>query len=454
MPPLVLVVDDEASVRQALTDVLETAGYAVATAADGAEGMEKMAALNPAAVLMDIRMPGLDGIKVLETVREKGQRLPIILITAYGNTETTIKAMKLGAFDYITKPFKLDELLAIVQKAVNTQALVSKMSTEEHGNGQDLTNEIMIGQSPAMQSVYKSIGRIVDSNVTVLIRGESGTGKELVARAIHLNSPRKDRPFIKINCASIPETLLESELLGYEKGAFTGAGTRKPGKFELADRGTIFLDEIGEMSPATQAKLLRVLQEKEFERVGGTETIKVDVRIVAATNKNLEQSIQEGAFREDLFFRLNVVEIWVPPLRERKEDIPHLTEFFVKNSAREFHKKVSGFSPRAMKLLMQYNWPGNIRELRNVCERAVLMSTGPLITIEELPLGIQAQREDINLRTERADMSFKEIIADVEKQVILNVLKEHNWNRSAAAQALKMSRSSLYAKMRELGIIS
>jgi len=453
MPALVLVVDDEASVRQALTDVLETAGYAVATAANGTEGMEKMQTLHPDAVLMDIRMPGPDGIKVLEMMREKEDRPPIILITAYGNTETTIRAMKLGAFDYITKPFKLDELLAIVQKAVNTRALMSKISTEKN-EPEHPEEEIMIGRSPAMQAVYKSIGRIVDSNVTVLIRGESGTGKELVARAIHLNSPRKDGPFIKINCASIPETLLESELLGYEKGAFTGAGTRKPGKFELADHGTIFLDEIGEMSPATQAKLLRVLQEKEFERVGGTETIRVDVRIVAATNKNLEQSIQEGTFREDLFFRLNVVEIWVPPLRERKEDIPDLADFFVKKSAREFHKEVSGFTPQAMKLLMQYNWPGNIRELRNVCERAVLMSTGPLITIDELPLGIQAQREEINLRAERGDMSFKEIIADVEKQVILNVLKEHNWNRSAAAQALKMSRSSLYAKMRELGIIS
>ncbi|MQL51329.1 response regulator [Desulfofundulus thermobenzoicus] len=455
MAKLVLVVDDEASVREALTDVLETAGYRVETAAGGREGLEKIEKLSPDAVLMDIRMPGMDGIQVLEQARQKNQQVPIILITAYGSTETTIRAMKLGAFDYITKPFKLDELLAIVEKAVSTHDLAKKVNAgKPEKDGLELEEEIMIGQSPAIQAVYKAIGRIVDSNVTVLIRGESGTGKELVARAIHLNSPRRDKPFIKINCASIPETLLESELLGYEKGAFTGAGNRKPGKFELAHQGTIFLDEIGEMSPATQAKLLRVLQEKEFERVGGTETIKVDVRILAATNKNLEQSIQEGNFREDLFFRLNVVEIWVPPLRERKEDIPALAEFFLKKSAREFNKNVTGFSPQAMQLLMGYHWPGNIRELKNVCERAVLMAVGPVITTEEIPLSIRASREEISLRPERQDMSFKEIIADVERQVILNVLKEHNWNRSAAAQALKMSRSSLYAKMRELGIIS
>ena len=451
MEELVLVVDDEESVRKSLRDILSSHGYRVDTARHGREALEKIASLDPAAVVMDIRMPDLDGIRVLELVREKGQDVPIILITAYGSTETTIEAMKLGAFDYLLKPLSIAELLETLKKAIE----IRRLTRQAPAAGREVAarEDIMIGLSPVMQRVYKTIGRVANSNATVLIRGETGTGKELVARAIHFNSPRKDRPFVKVNCASIPENLLESEMFGYEKGAFTGAVTSKPGKFELAHRGTIFLDEIAEMSLSLQAKLLRVLQEREFERLGGTETIKVDVRIIAATNKDLEKCIAEGTFREDLYYRLNVVDIYLPPLRERREDIPVLVEHMIRLYNAQYNKQVVGFTEQAMKLLLEYNWPGNVRELKNVCERAVLMSTGPYLTVEDLPFRIQKSSRRLHWLAELSGDSFKEKVAEVEREIILRALEEHNWNRSAAAQALKMNRSSLYMKMKELGII-
>ncbi|MGB9802797.1 sigma-54-dependent transcriptional regulator [Desulfofundulus sp.] len=452
MEDLILVVDDEESVRQTLKDILTDHGYRVEVARDGREGLEKIIDLDPSAVIMDIRMPEVDGIRVLELVRLKGQDTPIILITAYGSTQSTIEAMKLGAFDYLLKPLQINELLETLKKATDIKRLLRKNPPL---TVQDVVEraDVMIGLSPEMQKVYKAIGRVANSNATVLIRGESGTGKELVARAIHYNSIRRDKPFIKINCASIPENLLESEMFGYEKGAFTGAVASKPGKFELAQRGTIFLDEIGEMSLGLQAKLLRVIQEREFERLGGTETIKVDVRIIAATNKDLEKCIAEGTFREDLYYRLNVVDIYLPPLRERKEDIPVLVDHMIKLCNAEYKKQVTGFTEQAMKLLMEYDWPGNVRELKNVCERAVLMSTGPMLTVEDLPRNIRKSSRRLHWLKGLSGDSFKEMIAEVEREIILQALEEHNWNRSAAAQALKMNRSSLYLKMKELGII-
>jgi two-component system response regulator AtoC len=449
---LVLVIDDEQSVQEALRDILEDSGYRVECASNGREGLELIDRLGPDAVLLDIRMPEMDGIKALEIINQRGKNLPVILITAYGSTETTIEAMKLGAFDYLMKPLKVNEILETVKKAVEVKEMLQRPELKDIKKDQVKT-DIMIGRSTVMQNIYKTIGRIANSNATVLIRGESGTGKELVARAIHFNSIRKDKNFVKINCASIPENLLESELFGHEKGAFTGAVTAKQGKFELAHQGTIFLDEIGEMSLATQAKLLRVLQEREFERVGGTETIRVDVRIVAATNKDLEKSIDEGTFREDLYYRINVVDIVMPPLRERKEDIPELVEHIIKNCCLEHGKTITGFSREAMKLLEAYDWPGNIRELKNVCERAVLMSSGPVLTIEDLPLSLQKSNRRVEWLGEIQGDSLKEIVAEVEREVILKALEENNWNRSATAQALKINRSSLYAKMKELGII-
>ncbi|MEW6275645.1 MAG: sigma-54 dependent transcriptional regulator [Bacillota bacterium] len=451
MEKLILVIDDEASVREALTDVLTDHGYRVECAASGGEGLEKIEALNPDAALLDIRMPDIDGIKVLELVKRRGERTPVILITAYGSTQTTIEAMKLGAFDYLMKPLKIHDLLEVVKKAVEVKELIDRARAGE--NIADVDADAMIGLSPIMQNVYKIIGRVTNTNATVLIRGESGTGKELVARAIHYNSVRKDRPFIKINCASIPESLLESELFGHEKGAFTGAVAAKPGKFELAHKGTIFLDEIGEISLSTQTKLLRVLQEREFERVGGTETIKVDARIIAATNKDLEKSIESGHFREDLYYRLNVVEIVLPPLRERKEDIPALLSHIIKGCGAEYKKAIRGFSEEAMEILMNYDWPGNIRELKNVCERAVLMSTGPVLGVEVLPLTLRKKSRRLSWLDEIPGGSLKEIVQEVEREIILRALEEHNWNRSAAAQALKMNRSSFYAKLKELGIM-
>ncbi|WP_027364501.1 sigma-54-dependent transcriptional regulator [Desulfotruncus alcoholivorax] len=452
MAKLVLVVDDEQSVRDALSDILSDSGYRVECASNGKEGLDLIERLNPDAVLLDIRMPEMDGIKALEIINQRGQDVPVILITAYGTTETTIEAMKLGAFDYVMKPLKINELLGTLKKAVEVREMLQKAEHRDH-KANRVNKDIMIGQSPAMQNIYKTIGRIANSNATVLIRGESGTGKELVARAIHFNSVRKNKNFVKINCASIPENLLESELFGHEKGAFTGAVASKQGKFELAHLGTIFLDEIGEMSLSTQAKLLRVLQEREFERVGGTETIRVDVRIVAATNKDLERSIDEGTFREDLFYRINVVDIVLPPLRDRKEDIPALIDHIIKTCCLEHGKTITGFSDEAMKLLEAYDWPGNIRELKNVCERAVLMSSGPLLTVSDLPLSFRKNGRRVEWLGEIQGDSLKEIVAEVEREVILKALEENNWNRSATAQALKINRSSLYAKMKELGII-
>lgn len=452
MANLVLVADDEISVREALRDILEDSGYMVECASGGRECLEKIKSLNPGAVLLDIRMPEMDGIQVLEAVSQLGKNVPIILITAYGSTETTIEAMKLGAFDYLMKPLKVKEILETIDKALEIKELMDR-SANQWGDGEEVDSYAMIGQSGTMQNVYKTIGRVANTNATVLIRGESGTGKELVARAIHKNSVRNNKPFIKINCASIPENLLESELFGFEKGAFTGAVTAKPGKFELAGKGTLFLDEIGEMSLNTQAKILRVLQEKEFERVGGTDTIRVDVRIISATNKDLEQSLEEGKFREDLFYRLNVVEIVIPPLRERKSDIPDLIRHIIRHCNLEYRKAITGFSPEATALLKNYDWPGNIRELKNLCERAALMSNGPVLTVEDLPISLQKKSRRAGWLNEIPGGSLKEIVAEVEKEVILRSLEENNWNRSAVAAALKMNRSTLYAKMKELGII-
>jgi len=450
---LILVVDDEEVVREMLEDTLTGEGYRVETAGDGREALEKIERLNPDVVLLDNRMPELTGVEVLEFIHRTGNQIPVILMTAYGSTEVTIQAMKLGAFDYIVKPFKLNDLLLVLQKAATMQKLTSEVDALRRELGQHEPGGALIGQSPQMQEIYKIIGRVADTDVTVLIQGESGTGKELVARAIHMNSSRQGQPFIKINCAAIPENLLETELFGHEKGAFTGAGNRKLGKFEIANKGTIFLDEIGEMSQSTQAKILRVLQDREYERVGGNETIKVDVRIVAATNKDLQKAVEEGSFREDLFFRLNVVSIHMPPLRERQADIAELVGYFLNRYNRQMNKKIQGFSPEAMQLLQRYSWPGNVRELQNVCERVVVMATGPIITADDLPFNIQAAGKGLDLAAHRGRMTLKEMLMDVERQIIITALQENNWNRTITAQQLGISRRSLYDKIKQLGLL-
>ncbi|WP_334110083.1 sigma-54-dependent transcriptional regulator [Thermodesulfitimonas autotrophica] len=467
MAKLVLVVDDEAAVRGALRDVLEESGYKVVTAASGKEALEKMGMLRPDAVLLDIRMPEMDGISLLEIIRERYPAVPVILMTAYSDTQTTINAMRTGAFEYVLKPLNLDELLATLEKATKIAEPVvevgSCLGTQPEG-----PPGVLVGYSPAMQNVYKTIGRIVDSDATVLILGESGTGKELVAKAIHYNSPRRAKPFVKIDCTAIPENLLESELFGYEKGAFTGAYTRKPGKFEVGDQGTIFLDEIGDLSPAIQAKLLRVLEEKAFERIGGTETKKVDVRIIAATNRNLKERVKAGLFREDLYFRLNVVEIWLLPLRERKSDIPLLVDYFVGIYNQNFNKRVTTISRSVLDVFYVYDWPGNVRELRNVCERAVLMAPGPVITLESIPEyvlravrekqqekrpGAVKEEEPVVPLPGQDILPLKEMVAQLERAAIIQALKEYKGNKAAVARALRLNRTTLYAKMKELGIL-
>ena len=448
----VLIVDDEESVLELLEDVLADEGFQVRRAENGSEALDMIARESFDVVLMDIRMPEMDGMEALRRIQEQSRKTGVILMTAYATTDVAIQAMKMGAFDYVLKPFDLDEVVMVIKKAVGVQEMAGELDDLRLQLGQVYQPGTIIGSSPAMQEVYKTIGRVAASTATVLIRGESGTGKELVAQAIHFNSNRHQGPLVKLNCAALPESLLESELFGHERGAFTGAVGRKTGLFELAHGGTIFLDEIGEISPATQAKLLRVLQEKEIQRVGGTETLKIDVRIVAATNKNLERAVKEGAFREDLFFRLNVVPIFLPPLRERKEDIPLLAQYFLSKYSREFDKPVTGVSPEAIRLLNNYAWPGNIRELENVCERAVIMAQGPFILPEHIPMGIQTEQLGIDLEVTRSRLPLKEIVADIERQVILRVLEETNWNRTMAAESLGLNRRSLYAKMKEYGI--
>jgi len=452
-PYLILVVDDEAVVREMLEDNLTGAGYRVATASNGMEALEQVSRLSPDFILMDNRMPGQSGIEVLETLSRAGLKMPVILMTAYGSTKITINAMKLGAFDYLVKPFKIKNLLKVIDKALQMQSQDEGADQPEQEPNWLEDQGGLIGQSLVMQEVYKTIGIVASTDVTVLIQGESGTGKELIARAIQKNSNRQNQPFVKVNCASIPENLLEAELFGHEKGAFTGAENRRLGKFEIAHRGTIFLDEIGEMSLATQVKLLRVLQDKEFERIGGNAIIKCDVRIIAASNKDLKLAAVEGSFREDLFFRLNVVTIWMPPLRDRMSDLPELINYFLNKYRGRFNKNMYGLSKKAKQILEAYTWPGNVRELQNTFERAVVMCKGHVIQPEDLPLGIKSlpRREESEI-VPKHGLPLKETMQDLERQVIINALEDNKWNRTAAAQQLCISRRSLYDKMRQFGL--
>ncbi|MEG6513465.1 sigma-54 dependent transcriptional regulator [Desulforamulus ruminis] len=446
----ILVVDDEEGVRQFLYDVLTHEGYRVETAVNGEECSVKLQQYKPDVVITDIRMPEKDGFSLLQEIKSTGLNTPVILMTAFGTTDVAIQAMKLGAFDYIIKPFNLDEMIQLVRRAVMQ---IDSVAAFPGDTGKNHSEVNIIGSSPVMQALYKDIGRVADSRATVLIQGESGTGKELVARAIHYNSSRRNKPFIKINCANLPDNLLESELFGYERGAFTGATSKKQGKFELAHHGTIFFDEIGEISLSTQAKLLRAIQEKEFDRIGGTETIKVDVRILAATNRKLELSVKEGGFREDLFFRLNVVNLFIPPLRERKEDIPSLVAHFLTKYNQEFNRQVKGFSEEATRMLMKYEWPGNVRELENLCERAVIMTRGTIIVPEDIEFTVgEKKAAPLFMNRSEQNLPLKQIVADVERQVILKALKDNNWCRSSAAKSLGINRRSLYAKIKELGL--
>jgi len=450
MKPKILVVDDEASHRQMLKAVLSAEGYEIREAADGEDAVRSVEEKFHDLILMDIRMPGLSGIEALQKIKDISPGIPIIIMTAYASVNTAINALKSGAYDYLTKPLDIEELKILVAKALRFHKLEQEnVYLKEQLNDRFDFSKI-IGRSPSMKQLFETMALVAPSEATVLIVGESGTGKELIANAIHQNSARAARPFIKVNCAALPETLLESELFGHEKGAFTGAISRKQGRFQLAHQSSILLDEIGEMAPATQAKILRVLQEREFEPIGSSQSIKVDTRVIAATNKNLEEEIKAGRFREDLFYRINVVTIEVPPLRERHEDIPLLADFFLKRYAEKNRRVVKGFTPRAVDLMMRYNWPGNARELENVIERAVILTREEMITPLEFPEDLQ--KLDTEFHEARLDLHPGRSLKEVEKEMILRTLEETGGNRTHAARILGISRRTLQLKLKEYGI--
>jgi DNA-binding NtrC family response regulator len=459
MSAKILVVDDDQSFRFLLVEALKKEKYDITSAASGEEALEIFEPGKFDVITLDIKMPGIDGFEVLSRIKKVAPEQMIVIITAYGAQKIAIEAVKKGAYDYFTKPFDIDELRLIISRSLEcTRLNRENRQLKEELNKRYHFDEI-IGNSGNMLEVFEIMKKVTATDVTVLIQGESGTGKELAARAIHHNSKRSNGPFIKINCAAIPEGLLESELFGHEKGAFTDAVAKKIGRFEAADQGTIFLDEIGDMSLTTQAKVLRVIQEKEFERVGSTQQIKVDVRIIAATNKDLFRAVREEQFREDLYYRINVVNLKLPALRQKREDIPLLFEHFMHKFNKEFNKQIKHVSLEAMELLMKYSWPGNIRELENVLQRAIVLAEKDQITKKDLPFYIQCLDDEVKVKTESVDFSkslietVKDIVDDVEKQIILKALEKTNWNRTEAAKILKISRKSLFNKMKKCSLL-
>jgi DNA-binding NtrC family response regulator len=445
----VLVVDDEPNMRRVLGALLRPEGYTVLEATDGAEALGLIASERVDCVVTDLRMPRMNGLEFLEAAHKQQGGLPILLLTAYGTVGSAVEALKRGAFDYLTKPFDPEEVRQVVAKAVRTRVLDE---SEARVPGGDDPARMLFAESTALREICRMVERVADSPATVLITGESGTGKEIVARTLHARSSRRAAPFVKINCAAIPEGLFESELFGYEKGAFTGAAARKPGRFELAHEGTLFLDEIGEMPLSTQPKLLRALQEGVFYRVGGTRTVSVDVRLVAATNRDLREEVRAGRFREDLFYRLNVVPIHLPPLRERREDVARLAQEFRARFSARLRKPVERIEPEALALLERHAWPGNIRELENVIERAVLLCDGPVIRALDLPEELRALPAD----SEDYGASLRERIRRetrrIERDAIVEALDATHGNVTRAAEILGLSRRGLQLKLKELGI--
>jgi len=439
--PVVLVVDDDPGVRESFRLTLED-HYDVLDVPDGPAGLDVVRASQVDLVLLDIRLPEMDGIEVLERIKAIDDGIEVILVTAVKTVRTAVAAMKLGAFDYLTKPFEEDELLAVIGRALDKRSLEREVTFLRGELARTQDADEIVGQHPSLQKLHRLIAQVAGTTATVLITGESGTGKELVARAIHRQGPRAQKPFVAVNPAAIPETLTESELFGHEKGAFTGAYQRKLGRFELAQGGTLFLDEIGALKAELQAKLLRVLQEREIERVGGTRAIKIDVQVIAATNVDLTDAVRRGAFREDLYYRLNVVRVEVPPLRGRAEDIPLLVAHFVRRSSRQFNKRVEALSPEALAALQEYRWPGNVRELQNVIERSVVLAEGPVIQLNDLPLDVLLPEH--RRKVQEADrLPLKSATEDFERQVVLRVLERVKGNQREAARILGLHRNSL-----------
>ncbi len=468
----ILIVDDEANLRKVLSAQLQRDGYETHVAADGEEGLAFLKEHHIDMVITDLRMPKVDGMDLLRAALRDDPSRPVVMITAHGTIDNAVEALKTGAFDYITKPFDQNEVRLVVKKALRTRDLSSADATRDGVPVSPKEARFgIIGESQPILELYSILEKVADQPTTVLITGESGTGKELVARALHENSRRRDKPFIKVNCAAIPKDLMESELFGYERGAFTGAVNPKPGRFELAHMGTLFLDEIGEIPNEMQVKLLRVLQESEFERVGGIKTIEVDVRLVASTNRDLKREIASGSFREDLYYRLNVVPIALPALRDRRSDIPHLIAHFIAKFNARLRKTIEGVEPEALDRLCAYAWPGNIRELENVIERAVLFADGTRIRVEDLSdevKGSEAAEDQVRSSVDQllsepssfaaaaSSDGLKEQVKAatilLERKLIIHALRQTNWNVTHAARYLKISRKGLQLKMKELNL--
>lgn len=448
--PTLLIADDEKNILSGLKMAFEDEGYAVITASDGNEAWDKIQKNIVNLVITDLRMPGMDGYELLKRISSSYPTLPVIVLTGHGTIETAVETMRDGAIDFFTKPVDIDKLLLVVKKSIAASSLEEqnrKLSEEIEKLKKQQGYSRIIGKSGRMSALMQTISQVADTRATVLITGESGTGKELVAEALQALSSRRDKPFIKVHCAALSSSLLEDELFGHEKGSFTGATAQKKGRFELADGGTLFLDEIGEIDSQTQVKLLRVLQERQFERVGGEKTITVDVRVICATNRNLEEEVRNGRFREDLFYRLNVVHIEVPPLRERKEDIELLAASFLDTFNSEDKRKIEGFTPAARKAMFSYSWPGNVRELRNAIEAAVVLCRGKVIDIDDLPQQIRRSGED-----KTVSFTLPVTMDDAEKALILETISFAHGNKTKAAEYLGIGRKTITRKMAELSI--
>lgn len=440
---VVLIVDDEEGIRETLSGIFEDEGYSVLSADSGEEALKLLKEQSPDLVLLDVWLPGIDGLQTLKEIKGQKPDLPVVMISGHGNIELAVKATRAGAYDFLEKPLTLDRVVLAARRALERRSL----EIENKSLRQDLTKKWRpVGSSGKMNRLREQIEMAAKGNGRVLILGESGSGKELVAHVLHENTSRAGKPFIEMNCAAIPQELIESELFGHEKGSFTGAFERKKGKFELADEGTLFLDEVGDMSLATQSKVLRVIETQEFQRVGGSKSIKVDVRIISATNKDLTEEVKKGSFREDLFYRLNVIPIEVPPLRERREDIPELVEYFLQYFATEYGQRPRKITPDGLKILVSYDWPGNIRELRNLIERLVIMTPSDTITAKHVLVGETARADYFSLNT------LKEARDSFEKDFIAKKLEENNWNISKTAEILEIERSNLHRKIKAYDI--
>jgi len=439
--PVILIVDDDPGLRESFRLILEDR-YELIEAVDGRQALETVRRSEVDLVLLDIRLPEMDGIEVLERIKTIDDQVEVVLVTAVKTVRTAVAAMKLGAFDYLTKPFEEDDLLSVVRRALEKRSLEREVVFLRSELARRPEFGEIVGNHAEMQKLFRLIAQVARTSTTVLITGESGTGKELVARAIHRQGPRRDKPFVAVNPAALSETLLESELFGHEKGSFTGAFQRKLGKLEMAQGGTLFLDEIGTLKPELQSKLLRVLQEREIERVGGTRTIRIDVRVIAATNADLKQAVATQAFREDLYYRLNVLPISVPPLRDRRDDIPLLVEHFIRRYNAEMSKHIEGLAPDAMTVLRDYPWPGNVRELQNIVERLVGLVDTPVIGVSDLPLDLLLPDSTMRLR-QAETLPLRQATDEFERQIVLRVLERVRWNRSEAARILGIHRNSL-----------